>query len=69
VTIGEGTRIWHFSHILGKVSIGRDYWVGQKVVISPCVKVGAKVKIRTMSPSTRASFSRMCVVRALVRLY
>jgi UDP-2-acetamido-3-amino-2,3-dideoxy-glucuronate N-acetyltransferase len=46
VTIGEGTRIWHFSHVLGEVSIGRDVSIGQNVVIGPRVTVGDKVKIQ-----------------------
>ena len=46
VTIGEGTKIWHFSHILGKVSIGKKCSVGQNVVIGPKVTVGDNVKIQ-----------------------
>lgn len=33
VEIGEGTKIWHFSHILGQVSIGKKCSIGQNVVI------------------------------------
>jgi acetyltransferase-like isoleucine patch superfamily enzyme len=46
VTIGEGTRIWHFSHILGNVTLGRSVSVGQNVVIGPRVRVGNNVKIQ-----------------------
>ena len=46
VDIGEGTRIWHFSHILGQVSIGRKVSIGQNVVIGPRVSVGNNVKIQ-----------------------
>ncbi len=46
VTIGTGTKIWHFSHILGSVSIGADCNIGQNVVIGPRVIVGDNVKIQ-----------------------
>jgi UDP-2-acetamido-3-amino-2,3-dideoxy-glucuronate N-acetyltransferase len=46
VTIGKGTKIWHFSHVLGKVSIGEQCNIGQNVVIGPDVSVGNNVKIQ-----------------------
>jgi UDP-2-acetamido-3-amino-2,3-dideoxy-glucuronate N-acetyltransferase len=46
VEIAEGTKIWHFSHILGNVSIGRGVNIGQNVVIGPKVTVGDNVKIQ-----------------------
>ena len=46
VRIGEGTRIWHFCHILSGVVIGRECRVGQNVVIGPRVTVGNHVKIQ-----------------------
>lgn len=46
VTIGEGTRIWHFSHILGQVAIGKDCVIGQNVMIGPRVRVGDRCKIQ-----------------------
>ena len=46
VAIGEGTVIWHFSHILGGVTIGRNCSIGQNVVIGPNVKVGDGCKIQ-----------------------
>ncbi len=46
VTIGRGTRIWHFSHVLGDVVIGQDCGIGQNVVIGPKVTVGDNVKIQ-----------------------
>jgi predicted dehydrogenase/acetyltransferase-like isoleucine patch superfamily enzyme len=46
VVIGPGTRIWHFSHILGQVTIGRDCSIGQNVVIGPRVSVGDRCKIQ-----------------------
>ncbi|MBL7938908.1 MAG: N-acetyltransferase [Flavobacteriales bacterium] len=45
-TIGEGTRIWHFSHIMTGCSIGPDCNIGQNVVISPDVKLGRNVKVQ-----------------------
>jgi acetyltransferase-like isoleucine patch superfamily enzyme len=46
VTIGEGTSIWHFSHILGAVTIGRKCSIGQNVVIGPKVIIGDGVKLQ-----------------------
>jgi UDP-2-acetamido-3-amino-2,3-dideoxy-glucuronate N-acetyltransferase len=46
VTIGEGTAIWHFSHILPDVSIGRACSIGQNVMIGPKVSVGNGCKIQ-----------------------
>ena len=45
-TIGEGTKIWHFSHILKGVTVGKKCNIGQNVVIGPNVKVGDNVKIQ-----------------------
>ena len=44
--IGEGTKIWHFSHIMSNCSIGQDCSIGQNVVISPEVRIGNRVKIQ-----------------------
>ena len=46
VQIGPGTSIWHFSHILGDVTIGRGCSIGQNVMIGPRVSVGADCKIQ-----------------------
>lgn len=46
VTIGRGTKIWHFSHILMNCEIGEDCSLGQNVVIGPNVSVGSRVKIQ-----------------------
>ena len=46
VSIGSGTKIWHFSHILGDSSIGKNCNIGQNVVIGPNVKVGDGCKIQ-----------------------
>ncbi len=46
VSIGEGTKIWHFSHLLGNVEIGEACSIGQNVVVGPNVKVGNNCKIQ-----------------------
>ncbi|WP_026060544.1 acyltransferase [Pseudaminobacter salicylatoxidans] len=46
VTVGDGTKIWHFSHILGGTRIGRNCSVGQNVMIGPDVSVGDNCKIQ-----------------------
>ena len=46
VMTGTGTKIWHFSHILGNVSIGSDCSIGQNVMIGPNVTVGSRCKIQ-----------------------
>lgn len=45
-TIGEGTRIWHFSHIMPGCTIGERCNIGQNVVVSPQVILGNNVKIQ-----------------------
>ena len=45
-TIGEGTKIWHFSHIMSHCVIGEACNIGQNVVISPAVILGRNVKIQ-----------------------
>ncbi len=44
--IGEGTKIWHFSHIMSGCRIGSNCNLGQNVVISPEVIIGNNVKIQ-----------------------
>jgi len=46
VNIGEGTKIWHFSHILGNTKIGEKCSLGQNVVVGPNVTIGDNVKIQ-----------------------
>lgn len=46
VTIGTGTKIWHFCHILGRVTLGRDCSLGQNVMVGPEVRVGDRCKIQ-----------------------
>ncbi|MBK7809865.1 MAG: N-acetyltransferase [Saprospiraceae bacterium] len=45
-TIGEGTKIWHFSHIMSDCIIGKDCNIGQNVVVSPGVILGDRVKVQ-----------------------
>lgn len=45
-SIGSGTKIWHFSHIMKDCCIGNNCNIGQNVVISPEVKLGNNVKIQ-----------------------
>lgn len=45
-TIGEGTRIWHFCHIMPGCTIGDNCNIGQNVVISPDVVLGRNVKVQ-----------------------
>jgi len=45
-TIGKGTKIWHFSHIMTGAEIGENCNIGQNVVVSPGVKLGKNVKVQ-----------------------
>ena len=45
-TIGEGTKIWHFSHIMTSCTIGKNCNIGQNVVISPSVVLGNGCKVQ-----------------------
>ncbi len=45
-TIGNGTKIWHFSHIMANCILGENCNVGQNVVISPDVHLGNNVKVQ-----------------------
>ncbi len=44
--IGEGTKIWHFCHVMPGARIGKHCNIGQNVVVSPKVVVGDNVKIQ-----------------------
>ncbi len=46
VDIGEGTKIWHFSHIQGGTKIGRNCSIGQNVNVGNNVVIGNSVKIQ-----------------------
>ncbi len=44
--IGEGTKIWHFCHVMKDSVIGRSVNIGQNVVVSPGVRIGDGCKIQ-----------------------
>lgn len=44
--IGDGTKIWHFSHIMSQSIIGKNCNLGQNVVVSPQVILGNNVKVQ-----------------------
>jgi len=44
--IGQGTKIWHFSHIMTGAVIGEECNIGQNVVVSPEVVLGKNVKVQ-----------------------
>ena len=46
VTIGSGTKIWHFCHVLSESVIGEKCSFGQNCVIGPRVKIGNNVKVQ-----------------------
>jgi len=45
-TIGNGTKIWHFSHLMKGCKIGENCILGQNVFIGPDVNIGDNVKIQ-----------------------
>lgn len=45
-TIGRGTKIWHFSHLMSGCRIGERCNIGQNVVVSPGVVLGTNVKVQ-----------------------
>ncbi len=44
--IGDGTKIWHFSHLMPGCVLGENCNIGQNVVISPEVALGKNVKVQ-----------------------
>lgn len=46
VSIGAGTKIWHFTHILSNSKIGNNCSLGQNVVLGPNVIIGSNVKVQ-----------------------
>ena len=46
VTIGDNTKIWHFSHILSGSAIGTNCSFGQNCVVGPKVTIGNGVKVQ-----------------------
>jgi UDP-2-acetamido-3-amino-2,3-dideoxy-glucuronate N-acetyltransferase len=46
VEIGEGTKIWHFSHVMSGAKIGRNCMIGQNAFISSGAILGNNIKIQ-----------------------
>ena len=46
VTMGEGTKVWHFTHVLSGSKIGKGCNIGQNVVIGPDVTMGNNCKLQ-----------------------
>lgn len=46
VVLGDGTRVWHFSHVMRGSRIGRDCVLGQNVLVGPNARIGDRVKIQ-----------------------
>ena len=44
--IGDGTKIWHFSHLMSGCVLGKNCNLGQNVVVSPHVVLGNNVKVQ-----------------------
>jgi UDP-2-acetamido-3-amino-2,3-dideoxy-glucuronate N-acetyltransferase len=44
--IGQGTKIWHFSHVMAGAVIGERCNLGQNVVVMPGTRLGANVKVQ-----------------------
>jgi UDP-2-acetamido-3-amino-2,3-dideoxy-glucuronate N-acetyltransferase len=44
--IGNGTKIWHFSHVMGECKIGENCTLGQNVFVASGVEIGNNVKIQ-----------------------
>jgi UDP-2-acetamido-3-amino-2,3-dideoxy-glucuronate N-acetyltransferase len=45
-SIGKGTKIWHFSHVMSNCTLGENCNIGQNVVVSPDVILGNNVKVQ-----------------------
>lgn len=46
VSIGEGTKIWHYTHVLKNAKIGRECILGQNVMVGDGVIIGDRCKIQ-----------------------
>ena len=44
--IGEGTKIWHFSHVRAGAKIGKACTIGQNVYVAPSVSIGDRSKVQ-----------------------
>lgn len=46
VTLGDGTRVWHFCHVSAGAVIGRDCVLGQNVYVATGVRIGDRVRVQ-----------------------
>tara|TARA_X000000368_G_scaffold368182_1_gene315991 strand:- start:689 stop:1264 length:576 start_codon:yes stop_codon:yes gene_type:complete len=46
VTVGQGTKIWHFCHLLKNTVLGKNCSLGQNCVVGPRVTLGNNVKVQ-----------------------
>ena len=46
VEIGDGTKVWHFCHVLSGSVIGSDCVLGQNVMVGPDVRIGDRCKLQ-----------------------
>jgi UDP-2-acetamido-3-amino-2,3-dideoxy-glucuronate N-acetyltransferase len=44
--IGDGTKVWHFAHVMGEASVGRDVTLGQNVFVARGVQIGDGCKVQ-----------------------
>lgn len=44
--VGDGTKIWHFCHVMAGATVGRDCTLGQNVFVADGVTIGNRVKIQ-----------------------
>ncbi len=44
--IGRGTKVWHFSHVMGKCKLGENCNLGQNVFVADDVTLGNNVKVQ-----------------------
>ncbi len=45
-SIGDGTKVWHFSHVCGGAKIGASCTLGQNVYVAPTAVIGDRVRIQ-----------------------
>ena len=64
--IGEGSKIWHFSHVMPNCKIGLKCNIGQNVVISPEVILGNNVKVQNNVSIYTPSMPPPLVIPALI---
>lgn len=53
VSIGEGTYVWQWVHVMGPTTIGRDCMLGQSVFVADQVEIGDYVRIQNHTNVSR----------------